>query len=263
MIERLPSSGRPWRMSIACALAALAVAITPAGALAQTRPAGEAEHLAPLQRPSAEHVANSPYGRLVVTRLATAWRGAAEPACIARRKLDDAAFEAGARDVLVEVVGRLRAHHDAAIGDGALAAFRKRAGTDTQAKLAELVTDETVDRFLGMLADRDAGELARDAVEQIARTLLIAGFITDEGAAALGLGDDAVHQTMLRLNTAIDDFLEANKTEEMSALRQLQEAARSAIDGAMDQSRLLAFDSASLAPAVTGPLAGLCLVPRP
>lgn len=262
MIERLYSSGQPWLRFISGALVAVAAAFAPPVALAQTRPAGEPEHLAPLQRPSPEHVADSPYGRLVVTRLAAAWRGAAAPACVASHKLDEAAFEARARDVLVVVVARLRAHHDGSIGAGALEGFRKRAGTETQEKLAELVTDDTVDRFLGMLADRDAGELARDAIEQIARTLLVAGVISDEAAAALGLGDDGVHQTMLRLNNAIDDFLEANKTEEMSALRQMQEAARSAIEAAMDQSRLLAFDSASLAPAVTAPLADLCVAAK-
>mgnify|MGYP000861097583 CR=1 FL=1 len=64
--------------------------------------------------------------------------------------------------------------------------LRRKPGSERGAGEFEAIS---WDEALGMLADRDSGELARDAIEQIARTLLVAGTISDDDTAALSLGD--------------------------------------------------------------------------
>lgn len=242
----------------------LAALLMGAGRETLAQPAGgEPDHLAALQRPSPEHVADSPYGRLIIGRLAAIWQAAADKTCVASRDLDEAAFEAAARDVLVATATQLRQHHDKSINaDAALKAYRNQVGADTAAELTGLVADETVDRFLGMLADRDAAELARDALENLVRVLLVDGYISDDDAASLTLGDEASHEAMSRLNIALDDYLEANRSPELTRLRELQIAARNAVDLAMDQTLLLAFDGKSLADALAAPLGEACLKQR-
>lgn len=259
---RLGSLAR--RLGVLLAASLVIAGLVPASprAFAQSASAAEPEHLAALFRPSQDLVAGSPHGRIAIERLAALLRKKADGSCVASRKLDGPDFEARARELLIAVLARLRSHHDAAVGEGALASFRQSAGGDVAARLARVRQDEAVARFLGLLASRDSADGIREALTHIARALEAQGIASAEQKAALLRPDDAVERAMESLDVAIDDFLDANRTPVMTTLRELQDAARAAIEGALDRSRLAAFDHASLGPAVAETLGRLCLTAR-